>query len=800
MWGNLGVSLLGFTGAIYVLDPLGHRPLVLSFGAAPARPRRRHRARHARGLDRGRSPAPRPARRPWCCCAGCSAPGCRGCRRCSTSCSSRLDDLRARHHQHRAAPGRRRRPALGVRARRRRASPRCWRCGRSAGSGCCARYVTVAVVAGHGLPRRSSCCATRCPRWATALRTGSGSPSTPSSAWRCRGCRWRPTTRGTRQSVRGTVVGTFVGYSITQIACYGVGLVALVTVARRRPEPACSARSSRSRVGTLAFAVLAIRELDQSFVDTYSTAVSVQNLRPRWDRRVLAVVIGALATVLALALERRRLLELPHPHRLGVRPAARRVRRRLLRRSRGAAGTSARRPGPLADAAAVAGGLRGLPAVNPGYIGWWARLWSRTRALHFTPPTWMSASLLSFAVAARRYPARRPGSTRRTTESAAMLVHPEVAEALADRTRRSWRWRARSSATGCPVRTTCASPARSRTPCGPAARSRRRSRSSTGRPGSAWTTTPWTGSPATRRWSRCSVRDIAVGGRPAAASGATTVASTAHLAAAAGIRRLRHRRARRRAPRRARHLGRVGRPHHAVAHPGAGGVRRREVDPRRRRHAGTAGDPEHRRARLPHRPLPRLLPARLGPRRCTGRSAPPAEVAAVLRAQDELGSAGYGLVLANPIAAADELDRDLHDRTVTAGLGRGRRRRRRTARTSPRSCSTSSTARPTGRRWPRTSRWCCRTRASPAQVAAAYAEQRGAMSATSCASATSWSTSWPTCPGRSPPAPTPRPRSACTAAARRRTSPPGSSPRRGAADLHRPDRRRLARPAAPSTS
>ena len=46
----------------------------------------------------------------------------------------------------------------------------------------------------------------------------------------------------------------------------------------------------------------------------------------------------------------------------------------------------------------------------------------------------------------------------------------------------------------------------------------------------------------------------------------------------------------------------------------------------------------------------------------------PGEVADVLRRQDELGSAGYGLVLANPIAAADELDHDLHDRTVHAGL------------------------------------------------------------------------------------------------------------------------------------
>ncbi|HET8581998.1 MAG TPA: hypothetical protein VFL65_02010, partial [Jatrophihabitans sp.] len=30
MWGNLGVSLLGFTGAIYVLYPIGNAPLSLA--------------------------------------------------------------------------------------------------------------------------------------------------------------------------------------------------------------------------------------------------------------------------------------------------------------------------------------------------------------------------------------------------------------------------------------------------------------------------------------------------------------------------------------------------------------------------------------------------------------------------------------------------------------------------------------------------------------------------------------------------------------------------------------------------
>lgn len=46
----------------------------------------------------------------------------------------------------------------------------------------------------------------------------------------------------------------------------------------------------------------------------------------------------------------------------------------------------------------------------------------------------------------------------------------------------------------------------------------------------------------------------------------------------------------------------------------------------------------------------------------------PAEVAEVLRARRELGTDAYGTVLVNPIAAADELDRGLHDRTLAGGL------------------------------------------------------------------------------------------------------------------------------------
>jgi pseudouridine-5'-phosphate glycosidase len=46
----------------------------------------------------------------------------------------------------------------------------------------------------------------------------------------------------------------------------------------------------------------------------------------------------------------------------------------------------------------------------------------------------------------------------------------------------------------------------------------------------------------------------------------------------------------------------------------------------------------------------------------------PQYVAAILRAQEAMGTAFYGLVLANPIEPGDELDREMHDRTLTAAF------------------------------------------------------------------------------------------------------------------------------------
>lgn len=201
-------------------------------------------------------------------------------------------------------------------------------------------------------------------------------------------------------SVRATVIGSFVGYSVTQIACYAIGLIALVTVAKGDANQIFGSFMAIP-VGTLAFAVLAIREVDQSFVDTYSTAISVQNLRPRWDRRVLAVVIGTLATVLALALDVSDYenfliligsLFVPLLGVLAVDYFA------ISRRRSNLTETSPERWVMLVPWLI---GFCAYQLINPGYLGWWSRQWSHLdRWLGFTPTTWMSASLISFAVAA----------------------------------------------------------------------------------------------------------------------------------------------------------------------------------------------------------------------------------------------------------------------------------------------------------------------------------------------------------------------------------------------------------------
>ena len=201
------------------------------------------------------------------------------------------------------------------------------------------------------------------------------------------------------RSARDAFTGVFVGYSISQVLCYALGLIALVTVAGHDPDKIFSSFMAIP-LGTVAFGVLAIRELDQSFVDTYSTAVSVQNLRPRWDRRALALVVGAVATVSALALNISDyenfllLIGSVFVPLLGVLVVD------YFVVSRGNWDLGEHVPGRWATLLPWGLGFIAYQLVNPGYLKWWRALWVHVDSwLGFTPQTWMSASITSFVVA-----------------------------------------------------------------------------------------------------------------------------------------------------------------------------------------------------------------------------------------------------------------------------------------------------------------------------------------------------------------------------------------------------------------
>jgi purine-cytosine permease-like protein len=132
-----------------------------------------------------------------------------------------------------------------------------------------------------------------------------------------------------------------------------------------------------------------------------AVAVSTQNLRPLWDRRILAAVIAAATTAGALWLnvaDYENFLDL-----IGALfvPLSAVLIADYFVTSRGRWDLSAAaRSRPLMLLPWAAGFVT-YQLINPGYVSWWTTAWtSFGHDIGFTPASWMSASILSFAVAA----------------------------------------------------------------------------------------------------------------------------------------------------------------------------------------------------------------------------------------------------------------------------------------------------------------------------------------------------------------------------------------------------------------
>lgn len=201
--------------------------------------------------------------------------------------------------------------------------------------------------------------------------------------------------------------GAFIGYGLACIAYFTLGVLALVTVvsadATGSPYDVVGALLAVP-AGALALAILAIDEVDEAFANVYSTAMSAHNIAPRLDRRWLAVGVGGTAVLVALLLD----VVAYESFLLLIGSvfvplfAVVVVEFFVVRGGRAADwDVSGAAGGRWLLLLPWAAGFVAYQLVNPGAVERWAAWWIDVReAIGFVPASWMSASVLSFAVAA----------------------------------------------------------------------------------------------------------------------------------------------------------------------------------------------------------------------------------------------------------------------------------------------------------------------------------------------------------------------------------------------------------------
>jgi nucleobase:cation symporter-1, NCS1 family len=189
--------------------------------------------------------------------------------------------------------------------------------------------------------------------------------------------------------------GSSLGYGLAAVAYYTLGVLAVAHLGATDVIAALVALPA----GAIALGILLTDEVDEAFANVYSTTMSVQNIAPNLDRRIVAVVIGVIATLLAGFLDFGQYQSflfligsvfvplfavaaadflLVSNQRWDVSPTAR------LR---------------CAPPVAWAGGFAAYQLVYPGTVPVWSDSWYAVdAAINFTPPTWLGSSVAAIAV------------------------------------------------------------------------------------------------------------------------------------------------------------------------------------------------------------------------------------------------------------------------------------------------------------------------------------------------------------------------------------------------------------------
>jgi nucleobase:cation symporter-1, NCS1 family len=152
--------------------------------------------------------------------------------------------------------------------------------------------------------------------------------------------------------------------------------------------------------GAIALGILLVDEVDEAFANVYSTTMSVQNLFPRLDRRVVAVVIGVIATVIAGFLDFGRYQAFLFLIGSVFVPLFAVATADFFLVSRQRWDVSERSRLRVVPVIAWVAGFVAYQLVYPGTVPGWAEFWTGVDAtIGLTPPSWLGSSVAAIVVA-----------------------------------------------------------------------------------------------------------------------------------------------------------------------------------------------------------------------------------------------------------------------------------------------------------------------------------------------------------------------------------------------------------------
>jgi hypothetical protein len=198
------------------------------------------------------------------------------------------------------------------------------------------------------------------------------------------------------RSRRAAFWGASLGYGLAAIAYYALGVFAVVNLGASDVITALVTLPA----GAIAITILLVDEVDEAFANVYSTTMSVHNIVPQLDRRIIALIIGVTGNAAGWPAELRPVPVLPLLDRLGLPSRCTPSRPWTSSLSAGSVGMSRLRPRcVLRRSSRGRAGSSPYQLVYPGTVPGWADFWTWLDGrIGFVSPGWLGSSVAAIAV------------------------------------------------------------------------------------------------------------------------------------------------------------------------------------------------------------------------------------------------------------------------------------------------------------------------------------------------------------------------------------------------------------------